>query len=576
MNLKREMPNHRLIWLFRYGIAECLYQIKQTDQAKQEYEWVAKNSPKSEVAAEAAFKIGDLYLDRNQYAQAVTHYEAAIKKNAGSLGQYPQVLMNLSEAYFQLEELSRAETSFLKYLDLGRNHPSAWRASLRLAEIKMLQQQKPAEVEKAFTDTINRYPMSPGAVIARIRLIPCGAHGGMDLAASERLLSSPEVQSFDGDGAIYNGPFKELVSLTEVRTLISFDQDEKAVKQGLAHLRENPSIEVRKLIEQAMIGGIKRILEKQLNTGDVIGAIGTYEKYGDFLPLPLHDPMADDLKLRLAKAASERKLSTLALKIIEPYKRMNEETAKAVVAAIERNLSLEGADEQEERSLIEAKTLWNNFDLKGEKESGDRFLARVGQIRDTSKYAFERDLMLALYYSETENFEKSHALLQKLTTRMTKLTPRARIQVWTFAGETANLAQDLDFAQKSVRQARLALLKASVNDQEELTFRHLNSVPTLAYLYQIEGEMLEKQQKWKEAVALYTEAIENKVGGNHLLYALAQAVLKDGGKNSKKTASRSLEKIQQSQEDDVWKRLARTKLDEIAKEGKVDDEKRKP
>ena len=91
-----------------------------------------------------------------------------------------------------------------------------------------------------------------------------------------------------------------------------------------------------------MIGGIKRILEKQLNAGDEIGAIATYEKYGDYLPLPLHDPMADDLKMRLAKVASERKLTSLALKIIEPYKKhAGQVEAKELMAAIERNLSIE-------------------------------------------------------------------------------------------------------------------------------------------------------------------------------------------------------------------------------------------
>jgi predicted Zn-dependent protease len=89
------------------------------------------------------------------------------------------------------------------------------------------------------------------------------------------------------------------------------------------------------------------------------------------------------------------------------------------------------------------------------------------------------------------------------------------------------------------------------------------------------GETLEKQEKWKEAVALYSEASENKTGGNRVLYAHARALLKDGGKDSRIAASRSLEKIQQSQEDDVWKKLAKDTLSEIAKEGKV-DEKRNP
>lgn len=71
MNLRREFPKHPLIWLFRYGIAECLYEIKQSEQARVELEWVARNAPKEAIRAEAAFKLGDLYFDRNQFAQAI-------------------------------------------------------------------------------------------------------------------------------------------------------------------------------------------------------------------------------------------------------------------------------------------------------------------------------------------------------------------------------------------------------------------------------------------------------------------------------------------------------------------------
>ena len=80
-----------------------------------------------------------------------------------SLAHYPAVLMNLSEAYFQLEEYARSEQTYQRYLEFGRNQPTAWRASLRMAEIKSLHQKMTPQIEKAFTDTVNHYPMSPGA-----------------------------------------------------------------------------------------------------------------------------------------------------------------------------------------------------------------------------------------------------------------------------------------------------------------------------------------------------------------------------------------------------------------------------
>ena len=574
MNLKREMPNHPMIWLFRYGIAECLYEIKQTDQARGEYEWVAQNAPSAEVRAESAFKAGDLYFDRGQYAQSISSYASAIKRHEAMLPHYPEVLMNLAESYFQLEELTLSSQTYRKYLDYGKNQPNAWQASLRIAESQSINQKISPEIEKAFTETINTYPISPGAVVARLRLIPCGTHGGFDLGSAIRFFASPEVQNFSGDGRVYVEPFKELLGLTEVRSMISFQQDDLAIKRGIEHLRENPSVTVRRLIETAMIGGIKRILDHELASDDEMSAIATYEKYGDFLPLPSHDPMADEIRMKLAKIASERKLTSLALKIIQPYKEINEQSEKEVISAIEKHLVLEGVDEQEERNLIEARTIWNDPNFKVEEEAqGQKLLSRLNVIRDASPLSLERDLIRGLYYAELKDFKKASELAQSLSTRMTKISPQARIQIWTWSGDVAQKADAFPFATKAYHEARLGITKLSEKNQGELTLRRLSTLPSPQYLYESEGETLEKQQKWKEAVALYSEAIENKVGGNHILYAHARALLKEGGRDSKKTASRSLEKIQQSQDDDVWKRLAEDQLKEIAKEGKVDEKR---
>ncbi|NDG85285.1 MAG: hypothetical protein EBX52_09665, partial [Proteobacteria bacterium] len=455
MNQKKEMPSHTLMWLFRFGIAESLYHIRQGEDAHEEYEWLAKNAPSPAIRAEAAFKTGDIYLERGQYAQAVKAYTAALKGRDAYLSSYPVVLLNLAEAYFQLDELQRAGEGFKRFLDVGPGLPSAWRASLRLAEISAMKTKLDASAEKGFMDTINRYPLSPGALVSRIRLLPCGSHGGFDLPAGERLLYSPEVLNFPGDGAIYSNQFRELVGLTEVRMMISFGEFQKAIERGLERLRQNPSVETRKLIEHAMIGGIKSILEQKLKDGDHFGAIAFYEKYGDFLPLPAHDPLADELKMKLATIAAGKNLTQFAMKLIEPYRRMNEASQKEVIAAIEKHLTLEGIDDQEERNLIEAKTLWNSPDFKIEDAAkADEFVARLSFIRQESKQAFEKNLLLALYHSQKKEPEKTFDFAKRLGRGLSGLKPREKVQVLAFMGEAAGRADDDEFAAKCWRDAR--------------------------------------------------------------------------------------------------------------------------
>jgi tetratricopeptide (TPR) repeat protein len=583
MTIRREFPDHSMAWLFRYGIAECLYQIRQHDQSRQEFEWVAKNAPKAAIQAEASFKQGDVYFERNQFSMAIQAYSAAALKFKDQLSLYPHGLLNLAESYFQLEEYKRAQDAYEKYLEVGRNQPMAWRASLRIAEIHALHQKMNPEIEKAFTDTINRHPMTSGAVIARLRVVPCGQHGGFDLAGIQRFIQSREVKEFEDQSAVYLASFKELVGLTEVRALMSFGEDEAAIKQGLVHLRGNPSLEVRKLIEKVMIGGIKRKMTKYLDEGNVYGAMAIYEQYGDYLPLPSHDPLADQLRMRLAQFSAEKGFKTLALKLIEPYRRMNEMDQSDLAQAIARSLNLEGITEQEERVYLEVISLWNapDFDIENE-ETSNAFLAKLASIRDVSKYSFDRDLLKMLFYKAKKDYAKAAAVATSAQTSglFQKLPTIQKAQFWAEAGEVYLLVSDLASAAKAFQEARLARRSAdsakSVSKSEQASsavqfnYRLYPLAPSFDYLLAIQGETLEKQEKWKEAVALYTEAVENKIGGNRVLFAHARAVLKEGSRNSKLLAGNSLKKIQQSQDDDVWKNLAQKALEKIRAEGALD------
>ncbi len=574
LKIQKDLPNHPLIWLFRYGAAECLYQIRQYDQARVEYEWLQKNAGKAQIRTEVAFKLGDLYFNRNQYAQAIQTYSSIIQKNTDGMAQYPHVYMNLAESFFQLEEYGKAEESFLKYLAIARSQPAAWKASLRIAEIRSINH--PADSEKNFTETVNQYPMTPGAVIARLRMLPCGKHGGFELSSSIRYLNSNEVKNIEDPTSFYSTTLNELIALTEVRTLLSFEQDEKAIQRGLQQLRENPSIEARKMIERGMVGGVKRLLENQLSVKNYYGAIAIYEKYGDYLPPPTYDPISDEMRLKIARFAADKKLTTLALKLIEPYRSGDEIELKSVANDIQKSLFLDSSNEQEERFFVEAKSIWNgdSFDLKDEKQAA-LFLEKVSTIRDLSKLSLERDLMKALFFKDSGNDEKAYETAKNLIPKIGTVSAYSKSQIWAFLGELAKKMNDSSQSAKYFHESRLIASKLTEKDQPSFEYRHFSNVPSVSYLYTSEGEQLELQQKWKEAVALYGEAIENKIGGNHVLYAHAHALLKDGGRGSKLTAAGSLEKIKQSQDDDVWKNLAQKALDGIAKEGKDDVEKRK-
>ena len=69
-----------------------------------------------------------------------------------------------------------------------------------------------------YYNTINQFPFSPGATLARLRLLPCGDHGGLTYEAAEKFFSE-DLAKYTGSGEVDMVPFKGLAALTRFRTL---------------------------------------------------------------------------------------------------------------------------------------------------------------------------------------------------------------------------------------------------------------------------------------------------------------------------------------------------------------------
>jgi tetratricopeptide (TPR) repeat protein len=563
MRLQREFPKHPLAWLIRYGVADSLYMIRQSDRAAPEFEWVAQNAPDDSIRAEAAFKVGNVYFDRGQYAQAIQSYSKSLKEHEKQLFQNSFVLLNLGESYFSLDELRRSQAEFERYLSLARAQPSAWRASLRVAEIKAM---RSTNIESqaymdAFRDTINRYPLSPGAVIARLRLIPCGDHGGFDPNSAARFFSSKEVQTFAQNEAIMGSQFMELLGLTEVRAGLSYGLDSDVIRNGQKVLASNPSIGVRKMVGGAIHTAAKRILGKELDSKDGMRALMAFEEIGELLPQPKMDPVSDEIRLRLAKIASSRKLDALALKIIEPYGALEQMGARSLASPIV--LTSDEVVEQEERTLVEVKALWE----ESGSENAEKAQSRLAQIRADGPKRFERSAWEALFAAATNDRKTALAKVALALGKGTTWPDGARVQWSIFAADQAVLEKNLDAELFWVREARRILGKRSL---DEIDVRALARIPTIQELVLREGGVLERQNRVKEAIECYAKAIDNQIRGNSILYAHARALLKRGDRPSKNRAVVSLKAISKSKDEDLWKPLAQKVLEGVTGSSELD------
>ncbi|HTL12542.1 MAG TPA: tetratricopeptide repeat protein, partial [Bdellovibrionota bacterium] len=165
--LYKHYPNHRLAWVFQLGSAEAMFELRQTEKASKAYQWVVENAPDKAAQAEAALRIGDLFLDRGQYAQALAAYFKGLKYYGDQSDSVPTALVNRAETLYWLGQYDRAEQAFKEYLDKHSGHPSAWRAAFRLGEIlgRKGGDDFREQSRGMFFQTINRFPFSPGATL---------------------------------------------------------------------------------------------------------------------------------------------------------------------------------------------------------------------------------------------------------------------------------------------------------------------------------------------------------------------------------------------------------------------------
>ena len=127
-------------------------------------------------------------------------------------------------------QFDRAKEAFQEFLNDFSGNPNGWRAAYRIGEIEARKEgeQSRTAAHKWYYETINSAPFSAGATLARLRLLPCGDHGGFDYAAMERFFST-ELQQFDPATEVQMVPFRALATLAHVRSLITFGKDSVAV-----------------------------------------------------------------------------------------------------------------------------------------------------------------------------------------------------------------------------------------------------------------------------------------------------------------------------------------------------------
>lgn len=555
--------SHRLGWLFHLAAAEAHYALKQLDRAVQEYRWVMRSAPEPEYQAQGALRLGDLFLERRQYDQALAAYFQGITDFKAEAKKFPSAHINRAESLYWLGQYDRAAEEFESFLKEFPGHPAGWRAAYRLGEIHG--RKEGAEARRLsrhwFTETINRNPASPGVTLSRLRLAECDDHGGLSASTAERFFVE-EALPYTGAGEVSLKGYRDWVSLTRVRTVSRMASSERTVDVAIEELKTpGMSKETVARIQEILDRQFRHAVLKLLADGKKYEALSFYQKRAEHLK-----PTEPDFLLKLSQAASDLGLGTVAKQLSDAHRGANGGRA---IASGDTASSLEARNRKAEERFTEAKALWIAQGAQAE----TRVRELLAEVHPESEHSYESEIILGLLDEKTGKPASAlgHALRAQL------LIPPARAQ-WsgTEQARITHWIASLQIKAGSPRQALelLRKLQQTVDKNSASGLAAHLGVPPVASksaLLVSEAEILSGQGRWGEAASAYARAVEDGKLGDQGLYAYARALLKTGGKADRNKALEALEKLAQGDQtaqvqgaaenkDEFWRKLAREAL----------------
>ena len=579
--LVERYPQHRLAWLFHLGAAENLYLLKQTDRAAKEYEWVTTHARADHDRAEAAFRLGDVYLMRGQYESAVTAYYQALQKFPDQKGNFPLVHLNRAESLYWLGQYSAAKETYAVFLKLFPGHPAGWRATFRTAEILMRSKNESERNQgrEALVDTINRYPLSAGATLARSRLAPCGDHGGLDLISATRFFEEESSNlATRADGEIIMDSWPDFRALAYVRTLMVLGHVDIGIDVGIKELQKNPRGSARDMIGITLRALFRKSLLEKLAGGHKFEALKFYTDHAASIPrardaIPVEDL---DYLLKLSQAASDLDLGSVGVQLADDYRiqvqgidadaNRHPATENGVQKNVDSLAKEERARWKTEEAFTDAKALWVKSGM--EKEAYIR--SQLMQVNEENPHSGEKEILLAMM----EEREGNAAAAMKRAVQAQMLHPALnrspRLKSWI-----ASLQERSGQLQAAAETYRSLIAGLKKTDQrpadvvgDPMADLGLSVSPTASELVFKTGELLGRLGKWEDAAAVYSQAVDHSIGGNQALYELARALRRTGEITDQARADRAMEKLSKSSTDDFWKKLAlRAANSDSAKEG---------
>jgi tetratricopeptide (TPR) repeat protein len=552
---------HEMAWLFHLGAAETLFRLRQTQRAASQYQWIISNVDDLNLKGDAAARIGDLFMDRGSYEQGLAAYYRAAKYFPEESRQSATLQINRGEALFQLGQFDRAEKVFTRFLKTFRTHPEGWRAAYRLAVIHGRKEPRGSDgsYRKYLYKSINDFPASPAATLARVRLAACGDHGGFDFRSLTAFFKK-DALTFRPVDQVRLEAYEDMRHLEEARAALSMGREWYAVDIAARELDRKLAKVAQKEFERIFVDGFRKELRDRLARNETYDALAFYSRYRETFSAINQKGVLTEFMLQLARGASDLGLGRLAQQIIASYRKagVHRSIAQEDEEPLTEDLLLES-----EEAFTEAHAIWTEKGIAAE----EKIREILKKVHHESPLSFEKHILLSRMYEEEKELDRAIAEMFKAKTLAEKyrLVLLARVDY-----HIVNLYRKVDKKEAAVKTLRgIQTRVGAAETRSPASIRvDLPLVPSETELLVEEATLLEGLSKWSEATDVYRRAMKRGLETPRVKYLFARSLMKSGRRRDKAEALRVLESMSTEDGDGFWKEMATNTIEsEKAKEG---------
>jgi tetratricopeptide (TPR) repeat protein len=167
----RLFPNSKHINRVRLSIAEAYLHLNRFDDAYKLFDDLEKTATTEWGREEAAYRKGDVFFRNNDDVGAIREYKGAVKRFPAAANRFPNAWYNIAEAQFHQNDYRDSLDSYRSFLQKFPDHEHGGYAMTRMGELLGILGAPASRVEGAFMESYFRYRATPGAAVARIRLL---------------------------------------------------------------------------------------------------------------------------------------------------------------------------------------------------------------------------------------------------------------------------------------------------------------------------------------------------------------------------------------------------------------------